>query len=75
MKTRLQEIQQTSEPWAGNRAGYILAVQQQLDQGDITQEQAEAWMLDLVRNLDTESNDPALASEIRNLARQIGDIQ
>jgi type VI protein secretion system component VasK len=73
MRDRLAEIQATAQPWASNRAGFMLAVLEQLDSGAITEAQAQDWMLDVTRTIDTDADSASLAQELRNLARQIGE--
>lgn len=73
MRDRLAEIQATAQPWASNRAGFMLAVLDQLESGAITAAQAGDWMRDVVRTIDSDADSASLAQEIRNLARQIGE--
>lgn len=55
----LYEIAGSDKGWAAQRAATVIAISEQLQQGNITKEEAKELMIDLVRmdTLDQEADD------------------
>ena len=67
MTQQLQEIaQQTQEPWAAQRAQYALQICEAVNRGEMTADEAQELMRDLVRmdRLDSESSNMALKTAL-----------
>jgi polyhydroxyalkanoate synthesis regulator phasin len=67
MTQQLQEIaNQTQEPWAAQRAGYALQICEAVNKGEMTADEAQELMRDLVRmdRLDSESSNMALKTAL-----------
>ena len=74
MKEILESIMNTNKLWAMSRAGYMLGVMSQLEEGSITQSNATDWMYDVIRHIDLESDDETIKNQIVTIAKQIGQI-
>jgi polyhydroxyalkanoate synthesis regulator phasin len=67
MTQQLQEIaNQTQEPWAAQRAGYALQIVEAVNAGEMSADEAQELMRDLVRmdRLDSESSNMALKTAL-----------
>ena len=67
MTQQLQEIaNQTQEPWAAQRAQYALQICEAVNKGEMTADEAQELMRDLVRmdRLDSESSNMALKTAL-----------
>jgi hypothetical protein len=77
LKDRLGEIaaMEGGELWSKSRADYMLSVIGQLERREIPKSAAHDWMWDVIRRIDEDADDPVLAAEIKNLARDLGDLE
>jgi hypothetical protein len=67
MSQQLQEIaNQTQEPWAAHRAQYALQIVEAVNAGEMTPDEGQELMRDLVRmdRLDSESSNMALKTAL-----------
>jgi polyhydroxyalkanoate synthesis regulator phasin len=59
MLQQLRELTQCGQPWAAERAGYVLQIAEARERGEISADEARELMLDVVRTdqLDQEAAD------------------
>jgi polyhydroxyalkanoate synthesis regulator phasin len=74
MREELASIAAQGRLWATSRAEYMISVLDQLDRGAIDQEQATAWMWDVLRQLNEQADDEALRSRVEGMARHLGQL-
>lgn len=66
MTQQLQEIANSNEPWAAQRAQYALEICEAVNRGEMTADEGQELLRDLVRmdRLDSESSDMRLKAAL-----------